>query len=125
MSTLTLMQSQSNHKQDVLNKLTAKVTQKLKSGGKTEAILKKRIMKNKLTTVRREAKRQQTQFFGENNYKTTNLYPVKSKQRLQIKIIFIYSTYPGVQKTKKKKKQEKLASLYYEAYIILRKENLN
>ena len=63
-------------------------------------------MKNKLTTVRREAKRQQiisTQFFGENNYKTTNLYPVKSKQRLQIKIIFIYSTYPRVQKEKKKK----------------------
>lgn len=63
-------------------------------------------MKNKLTTVRREAKRQQTQFFGENNYKTTNLYPVKSKQRLQIKIIFIYSTYPGLQKTKKKRNRK-------------------
>ena len=30
-----------------------------------------------------------TQFFGEKNYKTANLYPVKSKQRLQIKVISI------------------------------------
>lgn len=64
-----------------------------------------------------------TQFFGENNYKTENLYPVESKQRLQIKII---STLCNLSwSTKKKKKQEKLASLHYEANIILRKENLN
>jgi len=43
-----------------------------------------------------------TQFFGEKNLKTANLYPVKSKQRLQIKIISILC---NVSWSKKKKKE--------------------
>lgn len=44
-----------------------------------------------------------TQFFRENNYKTANLYPVESKQRLQIKIISTLCNLSWSTKKKKKK----------------------